>query len=368
MPDVSQAVILIPSLHPDDKLGKYVSALVKSGFEHIVVVNDGSGPDYAPFFEALKALPQCDVLGYEVNRGKGYALKHGMNHIMAAYPDAPGIITADSDGQHTVDDCLKVGAAMLDNPEQLALGTRDFSQSDVPAKSRMGNRLTTFFFALLYGHWLPDTQTGLRGISRELMPRITKVPGARFEYEMTMLVYCAGWHIGFNKVTISTIYLEENQSSHFRPFQDSVRIYAQLFRNFFKFASNSLISTLLDLGLFTLLDKWLLGALFPVLAGGRSYYQVLAATAIARACSAMFNYKVNNQFVFRASKSRGSLFRYTVLVMAVMLASATLVNALSLWLGMGRTLVKIIVDTMLFFINYRVQKSWVFKRPAERNQ
>ncbi|MDD2562206.1 MAG: hypothetical protein PHG11_07845, partial [Eubacteriales bacterium] len=55
LPDVSQAVILIPSLHPDDKLGKYVRALVKSGFEHIVVVNDGSGPDYAPFFEALKA-------------------------------------------------------------------------------------------------------------------------------------------------------------------------------------------------------------------------------------------------------------------------------------------------------------------------
>ncbi|MDD4079848.1 MAG: bifunctional glycosyltransferase family 2/GtrA family protein [Eubacteriales bacterium] len=364
---MSQAVILIPSLHPDDKLGNYVSALVKSGFEHIVVVDDGSGPAYAHCFEALKAHPQCDVLGYETNRGKGYALKHGMDYISAAYPDAPGVITADSDGQHTVDDCLKVGAAMLHTPDQLVLGTRDFSQSDVPSKSRMGNRLTTFFFALLYGRWLPDTQTGLRGISRELMPRITKVPGDRFEYEMNMLVYCAGWHIGFNKVAISTIYLEENKSSHFRPFQDSARIYAQLFRNFFKFASNSLLSTLLDLGLFMLLDKWLLRALFPALMGGRSYYQVLAATALARACSAMFNYKVNKQFVFRVKESRGSLWRYAVLVAAVMITSATLVNALNLWLGMGRTLAKIIVDTTLFFVNYRVQKSWVFKRPVERN-
>ncbi|NLG57764.1 MAG: glycosyltransferase [Clostridiales bacterium] len=367
MSQVSQAVILIPSLHPDDKLGTYVNALIASGFERIVVVDDGSGPAYAPFFEALKAHPQCDVLGYPVNRGKGHALKHGIEYILSAYPDAPGVITADSDGQHTAEDCLKVGEAMLASPGDLVLGSRDFSQAHVPAKSRMGNRLTTFFFALLYGHWLPDTQTGLRGISRELMPRMTRIPGDRFEYEMNMLVYCAGWSIGFKKVTISTIYLEENKSSHFRPFKDSARIYAQLFRNFFKFASNGLLSTLLDLALFTLLDRWLLGFLFPSLADGRSYYHVLVATAIARLCSAFFNYKVNKQFVFRVSSSRGSLLRYAVLVAAVLVTSATLVNALNLRLGMGRTLAKTLVDFLLFFLNYRIQKSWVFKRPVERN-
>lgn len=366
MAHVNQSVILIPSLHPDEKLGAYVQALVGSGFEHIVVVDDGSGPAYAHFFEALAAYPQCRVLGYEVNRGKGYALKHGIRYILDAFPGTPGVITADSDGQHTAEDCLKVGARMLQSPDHLVLGVRDFSQAGVPAKSMMGNRLTTFFFALLYGRWLTDTQTGLRGISSQLMPRMLEIPGERFEYEMNMLIYCAGWNIPFIKQTIRTIYLEENKSSHFRPFHDSARIYAQLFRNFFKFASASVLSTLLDVGLFTLLDKAFIPTLLPWVTSHGVYYHVLAATAIARACSALFNYKINKQFVFRIGKCKGSLPRYALLVVVSLLASATLVNTLNINLSMDRTLAKIIVDTLLFFVNYRIQKAWVFKCPEER--
>ncbi len=363
---ITQSAILIPSLHPDEKLGLYVQALVDSGFSRIVVVDDGSGPDYAHFFDALKAHPQCHVLGYAINRGKGYALKHGIRHILEAWPDTPGVITADSDGQHTAEDCLRVADEMLRDPSQLVLGVRDFSQAHVPAKSMMGNRLTTFFFALLYGRWVSDTQTGLRGISRQLMPKMLDIPGDRFEYEMNMLIYAAGWHIEFSKVSIDTIYLEENKGSHFRPFHDSVRIYAQLFRNFFKFASASLLSTLLDVGLFTLLDKVILPFALPGLMNRGDFQHVLAATAIARACSALFNYKINKQFVFRIGKCKGALPRYALLVVASLVASATLVNALNNWLSMDRTLAKIIVDTLLFFINYRIQKSWVFKCPEER--
>lgn len=362
----NQPVILIPSLHPDEKLGIYVQALVSHGFERIVVVDDGSGPAYAHFFEALKAHPQCRVLGYEVNRGKGYALKHGIRFILEAFPDAPGVITADSDGQHTAEDCLKVGAEMLRSPGHLVLGVRDFSQAGVPVKSMMGNRLTTFFFALLYGHWLSDTQTGLRGISRQMMPRMLEIPGERFEYEMNMLIYCAGWYVPFSKVTIRTIYLEENKSSHFRPFHDSARIYAQLFRNFTKFASASLLSTLLDVGIFTLLDKAVIPYALPFISNQGSFPHVLTATAVARVCSALFNYKINKQFVFRIGKCPGSLPRYALLVALSLAVSANLVNALSIWLSMDRTLVKIIVDTLLFFVNYRIQKAWVFKCPEER--
>ena len=363
----TQSVILIPSLHPDEKLGQYVEALIGSGFSRIVVVDDGSGPAYASFFDALKAYPQCQVLGYAVNRGKGYALKHGIKHILKAFPDAPGLITADSDGQHTAEDCLRVEAEMLRDPGRLVLGMRDFSQAHVPAKSMMGNRLTTFFFALLYGRWVTDTQTGLRGISRELMPRMLEIPGDRFEYEMNMLIYCAGWNVNFGKVSIDTIYLEENKGSHFRPFHDSVRIYAQLFRNFFKFASASLLSALLDVLLFTLLDKLILPRLFPVFSQGRAFYPVLMATGIARACSSLFNYRINKQFVFRIGKCKGALARYALLVVAALVASATLVNTLNQQLGMDRTLAKIFVDTFLFFVNYRIQKSWVFKCPEGRN-
>lgn len=370
MSHAEDAIILIPSLHPDHQLIDYVNDLVKHGFGRIVVVDDGSGPDYAHFFEECRSLPQVEVLGYAKNQGKGYALKHGIRYILEAYPQAPGVITADSDGQHTAEDCLKVAQAMLAEPQKLVLGSRDFSLHNIPPKSRAGNRLTSFFFTILYGHWLPDTQTGLRGISRELMPRMLQIPGARFEYEMNMLIHIAGWRMEFSKVPISTIYHNANVGSHFRPFHDSARIYKLLFANFFKFASASALSTLLDIVLFTLLDRLVIPWLSPHFTfnfKNPDYSFVLMATVIARVYSALFNYHINRQFVFQIEKNKGSLLKYALLVVVVMLASATLVHGLHSLIGMNKTLAKILVDTTLFFINYRVMKAWVFRASEERN-
>ena len=108
------------------------------------MVDDGSGPSYSHFFEELKQYPECEVLGYEVNQGKGYALKYGMRHVQAAYPDTPGVVTADSDGQHTAPDCIKIAEAMIAQPNKLVLGSRDFSLGFIPPKSRFGNRMTSF--------------------------------------------------------------------------------------------------------------------------------------------------------------------------------------------------------------------------------
>ncbi|MGI6690391.1 MAG: GtrA family protein [Christensenellales bacterium] len=366
MPTPHDVVVLIPSLHPNHLLPAYVDDLVRSGFHRILIVDDGSGPDYQDLFAETARMEGCTVIGYAVNRGKGHALKHGMAYIAEHYRDAPGVVTADSDGQHTAEDVLKVASLLVENTESgLILGSRDFSQHNVPFKSRAGNRLTTFFFALLYGTWLPDTQTGLRGFSAQMIPFLRSVPGDRFEYEMNMLIYCSNEHIPFRIVPIHTIYIEENKGTHFRPFHDSMRIYRQLFGNFIRFASSGFVSTGIDLLLFTLLDKWALPPLLsnpgqPVLWG--ISLQVLVATAIARISSGLVNYKLNRTLVFKIEQSRGSLARYAALFTGVLITSATLVSFLHSWTGVDRTLIKIIVDTTIFFFNYRIQKAWVFKR------
>lgn len=371
MTKVLKTVVLIPTLHPDHLLTEYVDDLVAHGFAHILVVDDGSGSQFAPLFEDLRKKPGCEVIGYPVNGGKGYALKFGLKHIRTHYPDAAGVVTADSDGQHTAPDVLRVSLALQEHPDDLIIGSRDFKAHNVPSKSRAGNRLTSFFFALLYGKWLPDTQSGLRGFSKDLIPFMLEVPGERFEYEMNMLITASGRHIDFQVITIQTIYIEENRRSHFRPFQDSMLVYIQLFKNFFKYASASGLSTVLDILLFTLLDKWLLpltGISPTQTVLWKISLQVLLATAIARAVSAVFNYKANKAFVFQIEKSRGSFARYFLLAVLVMAMSAGLVSSLNSWLGMDRTLLKAIVDTLLFFVNYRLQRAWVFAdRSGERN-
>ncbi len=358
-PVAQEAVILIPSYHPDEKLARYAGDLVHAGFRRVVVVDDGSGSGYDAQFGALEGFPEVTLLRYPTNGGKGHALKHGLRHILAAFPDAPCVVTADSDGQHTAADCERVAQATISHPDALVLGSRDMKSANVPAKSKTGNRLTTFFFALLYGHWLPDTQTGLRGFSGAYLERLANVPGERYEYEMNVLIHWAGWKKPFEIVPISTIYLNDNKGSHFRPLQDSARIYKLLLGNFVKFASASAVSSLLDLGLFTAMDKWLIPAVFPAFAA-RHYGAVLAATAFARVVSSLFNFHINRQFVFQFKKGSGALKRYIILAAGVLTASATLVDVVNLATGWDRTVVKIIADLLLFFVNYRLQKTWVF--------
>ena len=357
------AVVLIPTLHPDHLLVDYIDDLASLGFKKILVVDDGSGSDYASLFEKLSNHPSCQVIGYPNNQGKGYALRYGMRFISEHYPDALGIITADSDGQHAAEDVLKVSESLVLHPQDLIIGSRDFKGENVPWKSRAGNRLTSFFFALLYGKWLPDTQTGLRGFSMALVPFMLDVPGNRFEYEMIMLILASSRSINFHVVVIQTIYIEENRRTHFRPFKDSMRIYVELFKNFFKYASTSGLSTVIDISLFILLDKWLLPltGLNPnikVLWG--ISLSVLIANSVARLFSSGFNYKVNKAFVFQVDKCKGAFPRYIILASFVLIVSTTLISILSSLLPVDNTILKILIDTVLFFVNYRLQRSWVF--------
>ena len=172
-----RTAVVIPAYKPDDRLPPYVQALKDAGIGKIVVVDDGSGQDYQRFFEQIPEDGVSHVISYQPNCGKGVALKRGMAWLMDNSPDQDIIVTADSDGQHTVEDVLRMAQDLARDPSGLLLGSRDFSQEHVPPKSRMGNRITSVVFKLLYGCWVGDTQTGLRGFHRDLLPAMIAVPG-----------------------------------------------------------------------------------------------------------------------------------------------------------------------------------------------
>jgi dolichol-phosphate mannosyltransferase len=223
-------VILIPAYEPDEVLIKYVEDLHKSGFDDVVVVNDGSGQGYQEIFDALEG--SAHVIHHEVNKGKGAALKTGYMWIKENMPSVTGIITADSDGQHRPYDCRKLSRALL-RRYGLLLGTRDFSQPQVPLRSKMGNRITSFMFQLLYRHKVKDTQTGLRAFPISLLDFMTDVWGERFEYEMNVLVECAKNNVPMVPVPIETVY-SESPKSHFHTVKDAYKVYKVLFGNLFR--------------------------------------------------------------------------------------------------------------------------------------
>ena len=288
------AVMLIPSLEPDDRLPAYVRRLLDKGFQHVVIVDDGSSAAYQPIFAELDAMDGVSVTHHEVNRGKGCALKTGYAYIQAHFPAASGVITADADGQHTVEDCWHLAEVLTEGKRALYLGSRNFNLDHVPPKSRHGNKITSAVFRLLYGVYLPDTQTGLRAFRMADLPFMLDVPGERFEYEMQVLIACARAKLPMIPIEIETVYENENAGTHFHPIRDSYRIYKVILGNFLLYASSSVICFLVDNGVANLLRF----ALLPLL-GLRGDTAIQISGYLARLVSSPLNFVLNRPAVHR---------------------------------------------------------------------
>ena len=52
-------------------------------------------------------------------------MKDAFNYLLLKYPKLKGVVTADSDGQHSIKDIEKVSNEILKHPDSLILGCRD---------------------------------------------------------------------------------------------------------------------------------------------------------------------------------------------------------------------------------------------------
>ncbi len=351
-------LIVIPALNPNKDLIDYVDTLLSHGYSHVLVIDDGSREDCRFIFDEIKQKPGCEVLIHEVNMGKGRALKDAMLFYLENHTSGEsalrGMITVDSDGQHIVPDVNKVAGAMKENPESLVLGARNFNLDNVPPKSRFGNKCTVIAMRLFIGGNVHDTQTGLRGIPNNLIERFSRLPGDRFEYEMQMLIDAVHAHADIKEVLIETVYINNNSETHFRPIKDSVRIYKVILGTFFRYLLSSLSSFLVDYGIFCALI-WLLGKNY--LSGNRLIW---VSTVVARICSSMFNYLINKKVVFKSERGPATLVMYYILCVCVMALSALFVSLLNTT-GFAPQIGKIVVDTLLFIVSYRIQKILIFR-------
>lgn len=219
-----ERIVLIPAYKPDEKLIALVEELEACGLG-ILVVNDGSGPDYNSIFEVV--AKKAEVVSLPCNSGKGYALKSGMTTIMEKHPECKYFVTADSDGQHKSADILRVFSE-LESGSEFVLTVRKF-RKDMPLRSKIGNNLSRYIYTILNSHYFIDNQSGLRGFDARHAEWLVRVGGNKYDYEMNMLYYADKQGVIITTIPIEAIYIDNNSSSHFDPVNDTVRIYKRLF-------------------------------------------------------------------------------------------------------------------------------------------
>jgi glycosyltransferase involved in cell wall biosynthesis len=228
--DSTAPVVIIPAFQPTQRLVGIVEQLLTDPEQIVIVVDDGSSPAHEQVFAALAGRPRLHLLRHAVNVGKGQALKTAFNYFLVSLPrNHVGVVTADADGQHLVDDVRNVAATLSGHPGELVLGSRCL-RGTVPWRSAIGNSFMKHVFTGLLGRKLEDTQTGLRGIPRAFLSDLLPISASGYEFELEMLIKAVKQQLPIREVRIETVYEGDNDSSHFNPIRDSLRIYFVLIR------------------------------------------------------------------------------------------------------------------------------------------
>lgn len=343
--------LIIPAYKPAKELLALMDQFLANPDFVPVVVDDGSGAEFEPIFSALPR--GVKLLRHPQNRGKGAALKTAFEYVLNELTDCDLAVTADADGQHRYEDILRVCATARANPGALVLGSRKF-EGDVPLRSRLGNGITRQVFGIASGVKVYDTQTGLRAFGREALLPFTRVSGERYEYEINMLLTAAQSGMPILEEWIETVYLDDNSSSHFNPFKDSLKIYLCIF----KFCASSLLGFGIDYVLALLLKA--LTRSWPAAAS------INFSVVVARLVSASVNFTVNRRVVFNGNESLGkAIAKYAALAAVILGLNLALMHLLT-GLGLSFALAKIIVEVTLFFVSFVVQGKFVFRKKSER--
>ncbi len=342
---IEKYAFVIPVFNPDSELIEVIKGIRKKSNYKIFVIDDGSKSENQKIFDDIKELEDKNIylLKHAINLGKGAALKTVFNHILVNFPNIVGIVTLDSDGQHSTQDCLQILEELKNNEKSFVLGYRTFSK-DIPLKSYIGNNISKFIYKLILGKDFKDTQTGLRGLDRSFMKKCLTIKSNRFEFETEQLAMAVNNNVDIIEIPIQTIYIENNKASSFRPLVDSFKIYFVLFR----YGLSSIVTAAVDFIIF------IIALSFGV--------NVFMANMAARTVSIGVQFVLLDQFVFytKAKIMNFILFAAYVYIMGA-ISAWTQISAVET-LHTPVIFTKIIVEGILFFVNFAFLRLYIFTR------
>ena len=211
-----RVAVLIPALNAQRTLPAVV-VQARLALEPVIVIDDGSRDSTGEVAGAVGAT----VLRHDVNRGKGAALKTGFAWALENGFD--GVITLDADGQHLPSEIPKFLAERASSGADLIIGGRSHLFAHMLPRRRTANRLSSWCISKCAGTRIPDSQSGFRFYSANLLRRLElRTDGFDMESEVIVLA-------GKRKLRIVTIPIEMGfvngvSTSHYKPLHDTVRI------------------------------------------------------------------------------------------------------------------------------------------------
>lgn len=224
--NTSTISVVIPAYNEEENIGNILlrtnATLEAIGVPYeIIVVDDGSIDETR--FTAMKY--KTTVLSNGINRGKGHALKKGIQNANGNI-----LITMDADGSHRPEEIPKLLVPLL-NGADAVFGSRfiDKRKQDSTKKLHIfGNKLFNLLIMLLTGKRITDSQTGFRGYKRKIIEEIEITSnGYEVETELTIKSLKNGYTVHEESITFDR---RNDGSSHLNPLFDGIKIFKTIIR------------------------------------------------------------------------------------------------------------------------------------------
>ena len=213
MIDRTNVVALIPAYLEERHIADVVRR-TKNHLDQVLVVDDASTD--ATFTAASKEGAR--VLRHEVNRGKGAAIKTGLQELRSA--EIQYVLILDGDGQHRPEEIPLFLEEASKSKAPFLLGNRMRDISTMPLIRRLTNQFMSSQISRVCGQTIPDTQCGFRMIHQDLIPHLFCETDA-YDYETEMILIASREGFQISPVPVSTVYSDEISKIH--PVKDTLR-------------------------------------------------------------------------------------------------------------------------------------------------
>ncbi len=337
---MKKVALIIPVYEPDVMTINFLKCFKPTDFDYFIIVNDGSGEKYKDIFKKIEENKLFKIIGYDENHGKGFALKYGFDYVINLDSEVAFFVTADGDGQHVYQDILRVKEKLVENENALVLGTRVFDKKSMPLLSKIGNYISKTNFKIFTKKDIKDTQTGLRGIPSNLFSLALNTKGDRYDYEATFLMDALNY-ANLVQVDIKSVYINNNEGSHFKPLKDTILIN----KNAISYILLFITAFILDIGLF---------ATFKNFVFNNFEYNLFISIPVVRIISASF-YFTGLYLLDKKDLFIRKIPKYIILFVVYLGLSIAFSYLLSLS-GLSIFISKLLADIIIIFLNFLCYK------------
>jgi glycosyltransferase involved in cell wall biosynthesis len=218
--------IVVPTFNEQDGIEGVIGrldALALGVPVEILVVDDGSTDGTALVLDRLhKRFPKLRVEKHLVNRGYGAALKTGFARASHAV-----VVITDGDGTYP-ENKIEELLARIDDGADMAVGSRTGADVNIPLVRRPAKAFLRGLASFLAGTPIPDLNSGLRAIRRELVLQYRPILPSGFSFTTTITLAALTNDHRVDYVPID--YAKRKGASKIRPFRDTLGFTALILR------------------------------------------------------------------------------------------------------------------------------------------